>query len=106
MWGSIDAFREELRIPKPIRTFPEASRKWLEKRRRVAFIVRMQNLDQIRDCLAKRSPLRFSEIASECSIKPPKTLRLLNLLLARKEIIREGAWSSAKYHLIRKQEIA
>lgn len=106
MWGSIDAFREELRIPKPIRTFPEASRKWLENRRRVAFIVRMQNLDQIRDCLTKTSPLSSSEIASECNINPPKALRLLNLLLSRGEIVREGAWSSTKYYLNKKQEVA
>jgi len=102
MWGSIDAFREELSIPKPIRTFPEASRKWLENRKRVAFIVRMQNLDQIRDCLTKTSPLSCSEIACECNIKPPKALRLLNLLLSRGEIVREGTGISTKYNLNKK----
>lgn len=106
IWGSIDAFREELCIPKPIRTFPEASRKWMENRRRIVFIVRMQNLDKIRDCLARRSPLSCSEIACECNIKPPKLLRLLNLLLARGEITREGTGSLTKYNLKRKQEIA
>ncbi|MDD5079717.1 MAG: DNA-directed RNA polymerase subunit alpha C-terminal domain-containing protein [Candidatus Omnitrophica bacterium] len=106
MWGSIDAFREELRIPKPIRTFPEASRKWQENRKRVAFIVRMQNLDQIRDCLVKTSPMSSNDIASECNIKYPKGLRLLNLLLARGEIVREGTGSSTKYNLSKKQETA
>ncbi len=105
LWGSIDVFREELRIPKPIRIFPEATRKWQESRQRVAFIVRMQHLDQIRDCLVERSPLASSEIACECNIKPPNALRLLNLLLARGEIIREGIGSSIKYHLNRGEEI-
>ena len=101
LWGSIDAFREELQIPRPIRTFPEATREWQEKRRRIAFIVRMQNLDQIRDCLTNTSPLSCSEIVCECGIKAPKALRLLNLLLSRREIIREGTGSSIKYKLNR-----
>lgn len=101
IWGSTDAFREELQIPKPIRTFPEATRKWLEKRSRIAFIVRMQNLDQIRDCLTNTSLLSCSEIACECGIKPPRALRLLNLLLARGEIIREGSAGLIKYKLNR-----
>ena len=104
MWGSIDAFREELQIPKPTRTFPEASRKWKENHKRIAFIIRMQNLDQIRDCLTKTSPLSCNEIACECNIKPPKALRLLNLLLMREEIIREGLGSARKYKLNRQQE--
>ena len=105
LWGSIDTFREELQIPKPIRKFPEASRRWQENRGRIAFIIRMQNLDQIRDCLTKTSPLSSSEIACECNIKPPKALRLLNLLFARGEIIREGTGSSTKYNFNKKQEV-
>ncbi len=104
IWGSIDAFREELQIPKPTRTFPEASRKWKENRKRIAFIIRMQNLDQIRDCLTKTGPLSCNEIAHECNIKPAKVLRLLNLLLMREEIVREGAGSAIKYNLNRQQE--
>lgn len=104
LWGSIDTFREELQIPKPIRKFPEASRRWQENRRHIAFIVRMQNLDQIRDCLAKAGLLSSSEIACECNIKPPKALRLLNLLLARGEIIREGTGSSTRYNVKKIQE--
>ncbi len=105
IWGSIDAFREELCIPKPIRTWPEASRKWQDNRKRVAFIVRMQNLDQIRDCLAGRSPLASSEIAYACNIKPPKALRLLNLLIARGEIRKQGVGSSIKYRLDNEKEM-
>ena len=99
LWGSIDAFREELQIPKPIRTFPDATRKWMENRRRIAFIIRMQNLDQIRDCLAKRDSLSCSDIAYECNIDSPRTYRLLNLLLARGEVRREGRSSLTKYNL-------
>lgn len=99
LWGSIDAFREELQIPKPVRTFPEASREWQEKRKRIAFIVRMQKLDQIRECLTKTSPLGSTEIAIECNMESPKALRLLNLLLARGEIAKEGSGSSTKYVL-------
>lgn len=99
LWGSIDTFREELQIPKPIRKFPDATRKWMENRRRLAFIVRMQNLDQIRDCLTKRGLLSCSEIACECNIDSSRIYRLLNLLLARGEIRREGKSSLTKYNL-------
>jgi len=98
IWGTTDKFREELNVPKVIRTFPEISRQWLEKRRRLAFIVRMENLDRIRDTLLLGS-MRSSEIAYACSMKPPKALRLLNLLLARKEVIREGMGSTIKYRI-------
>ncbi len=104
LWGSIDTFREELQIPKLVRKFPEASRRWQENRGRIAFIIRMQNLDQIRDCLVKTNPLSSTEIACESNIKPPKALRLLNLLLARGEIIREGTGSLTKYNLKKSQE--
>jgi hypothetical protein len=104
LWGSIDTFREELQIPKPIRKFPEATRKWQENHRHIAFIVRMQKLDQIRDCLIKAGPLSCTEIACECHIKLPAALRFLNLLLARGELIREGAGGLTKYKLNNNQE--
>lgn len=104
LWGSIDTFREELQIPKPIRKFPEATRRWQENHRRIAFIVRMQKLDQIRDCLIKAGSLSCTEIAYECNIKLPAALRFLNLLLARGELIREGTGGSTKYKLNKNQE--
>ena len=98
-WGTTDKFREELNIPRVVRTFPELTRRALEKWRRLAFVVRMQNLDQIRDCLLSSGSMRSSEIACICNIKPPKALRLLNLLLARREIVRDGIGSSIKYRI-------
>lgn len=98
-WGTTDKFREEFNIPKFVRTFPEKTRMWMENRRRLAFVVRMQNLDKIRDCLASAGSMSSSEIASTCNIKPPKILRLLNLLLARREIIREGTAFTIKYRI-------
>jgi len=99
IWGTTDKFREELNVPKVIRTFPEKSRQWMENRRRLAFIVRMENLDRIRDTLLLSGSMRSSEIVYACSMKPPKVLRLLNLLLARKEVIREGIGSTIKYRI-------
>ena len=87
----------ELNISKPVKTFPEASRKWMENRKHLAFIVRMQNLDQIRECLERSGPLGTTEIASEFNMKPQKVFRLLGLLLAREEIIRCGVGSATKY---------
>ncbi len=98
-WGTTDKFREELNIPKFVRIFPEKTRMWMENRRHLAFVVRMQNLDKIRDCLSSSKSMRSSEIACICSIKPPKILRLLNLLLARGEIIRDGFGSAIKYRI-------
>ena len=96
IWGSIGAFREDLKIPQPVRIFPEATRKWLENRKRIGLIVRMQNLDQIRECLEKLGPLRTTEIALECNIKAQNAFRLIQLLLARGEVIRQGVGYSTK----------
>lgn len=71
----------------------------MENRKRLAFVVRMQNLDKIRDCLASAGSMSSSEIACTCNIKPHKTLRLLNLLLAGREIIREGTAFAIKYRI-------
>ncbi len=99
LWGSIDAFRSELNIVRPKRELPEVSRLAFEKRRRLAFIVRMQNLDQIRECLCKAGSLSSVEISYECGIKPPKTYRLLGMLISTKEIVRVGEGSGTKYRL-------
>lgn len=101
-WGTTDNFRNELNVPIEVRIFPERVREWIEKRKRLAFVVRMQNLDQIRDCLSSSlEPMSCMEIATTCYIKSPQVLRLLNLLIARKEIIREGEFSSTKYKIVR-----
>src|SRR3989344_387885 len=89
LWGSIDKFRHQLSIPNPIRRLPELSRQAFEKRRRLAFIVRIQNLDQIRDFLQSNGTQSSTEIAYECRMKSPKVLRLLGLLMANSEIIDE-----------------
>ena len=99
LWGSIDAFRNELKITRPKRELPEVSRQAFEKRRRLAFIVRMQNLDQIRECLGNNGPLSTLEISYDCRMKPPKTYRLLGMLMSTKEIVREGEGNATKYRI-------
>lgn len=50
LYGSFNAFREELNIPKPPQgsySFSEDTRKWREQKQRLAFIVRMQHLEQL-----------------------------------------------------------
>lgn len=66
LWGSIDAFRAALNIPKPRRRYPE----WLEPRRRLAFIVRMNHLDTLRECLSASNPKSISEISADSSFRP------------------------------------
>ncbi len=99
LWGSIEFFRNELNIHRPKRVLPEVSRLAFEKRRRLAFIVRMQNLDQIRECLGNSGPLSTLEISYDCGMKPPKTYRLLGMLMSTKEIVREGEGNTTKYRI-------
>ncbi len=102
LWGSVDAFREELSIPKPpkgSRSFSEDTRRWREERQRVALIVRMQHLDRIRECLNISGPMSATEIAWECGLAGQRTLALLKLLMSSGEVIREGSLASTKYQL-------
>lgn len=102
LWGSIDAFREELSIPKPPKgspSFSEDTRRWRESRQRLALIVRMQHLDRIRECLNISGLMSTTEIAYECGLPGQSTLALLKLLLATGEVIRVGNSASTKYRL-------
>lgn len=102
LWGSFDAFREELSIPKPPKgspSFSEDTRRWRETRQRLALVIRMQHLDRIRDCLGTSGPMSTAEIAYECGFPGQRTLALLKLLVATGEVIREGVAASTKYRL-------
>lgn len=101
LWGSYDAFRQELNIPKPP-GFREATRPWHEHRQRLALIRRMQYLDRIRECLAQSAgSLSASEIAIECGLKTLTVQRLLGLLIATGGITREGRSGLTKYRLLK-----
>lgn len=103
LWGSIDAFRLELNIPKPpqgSRSIREDTRQWKEQRQRLAFIIRMQHLDLIRECLAESGPLAASQIVYECNLKRLRVWKLLGLLMATGEVVRVGASATARYHLV------
>ena len=103
LWGSIDAFREELNIPKPpqgSRSFREDTKQWREQRQRLAFIVRMQHLDLMRECLGVSGPLATSQIAYECNLRPQRVWKLLGLLMATGEVVREGESAATRYRLI------
>lgn len=95
LWGSIDAFRKELDIPAPVRVYPH----WLEPRRRLALIARMQHLDTLRDCLSSARPKSVSELAYDCSFTANRVRRLLKLLIASREIEILGTGSNTKYRL-------
>lgn len=102
LWGTIDNFREQYGIPKPIRTLPTKSREAFDRRKRLAFIVRMQNLDQIREYLLLNGIQSLNEVAYGCRIKPPKAYRLINLLISNEEVVRVGESSSSKYELVKR----
>ncbi len=85
IWGSIDAFREDLSIPRPPQgspSFNEDMKPWREHKRRIALIARMQHLDLIRECLRESGPLRAAEIGYECGLKMSRIPKLLGLLMA------------------------
>lgn len=95
-WGSIGAFRNELRIPPPKRSV-EALRPWIEHRKRLGMIRRMQDLEDLRDLLVQVAPLSLREIADTTGIKLRRTYNLIGILMATGEVTREGAGSSVKY---------
>lgn len=104
-WGSFDAFREQLSIPKPSLgnpAFREVTRKWMENRRRLALIIKMERLDAIRECFSEQIPLTCSEISDKCGLKYQTTANLLKLLMATGEVKREGAGNAVKYRLWRR----
>jgi len=98
-WGSFEAFREELNIPKPP-SFVEATQKWRDHRHRLALITRMQHLDRIRECLSTSDPMAISQVAFNSNLTIEKTRRLLGLLMATKEVIKQGSTSHTKYRLV------
>lgn len=103
LWGTIDAFREQLNIPKPpqgSRSIKEDTRQWVEQRQRLAFIVRMQHLDLIRECLTGSGPLAASQIVYECNLRPQRAWKLLGLLMATGDVVREGEFATTKYRLV------
>jgi hypothetical protein len=105
LWGSFEAFREQLNIPSPpvgSPTFREDTRKWREHQKRLALIIKMERLDEIRDCLSTGKPLSSSKISERCGMKYQRTVDLLKLLIATGEVRREGKGSKVKYRLMRK----
>jgi plasmid maintenance system antidote protein VapI len=95
-WGTINAFRESLNIPKPARLNPV----WLEPRRRLSFIARMQHLDTLRECLQSSKPMSITEIVSESGFKPNRVRRILGLLIASSEVRKVGTGVATKYLLM------
>ncbi len=103
LWGSFDAFRNELNIPKPPQgspTFNQDMQEWREHKGRVTFLLRMQHLDRIRECLQVSGPLSSSHVAYECGISQGRVLRLLPLLLATRDVVREGDHATTKYRFV------
>lgn len=103
LWGSIDAFREHLRIPKPPQgspSFNEDMRPWREHKKRLALITRMQHLDLIRECLRDSGLIGASEIAYECCLKPSRIWKLLTLLMATGEVKKQGESAATRYRLV------
>ncbi len=102
LWGSFDAFREQLSIPKPPPgnpTFREDTRKWRERQKQLALIIKMERLDDLRECLAGRVALSSSEIGSRCGLRYQTMADLLKLLMATGEIGREGSGNAVRYRL-------
>jgi transcriptional regulator with XRE-family HTH domain len=95
LWGTFDAFREALNIPKPARISPY----WLEPRLQLAFIARMQHLDTIRERLSALRPMSVSEISMECGFNLNRVRRLLKLLIAAGEVQKVGETTATKYQL-------
>jgi hypothetical protein len=100
LWGGIDEFRENIKIEKPPRMhFGERMRPWREKKQRLALIIRMQNLDSIRDFLKENGVQGISAISLGCNLKPPRTYQLLKLLTASGEIQKIGDKFDTVYKL-------
>jgi hypothetical protein len=95
LWGSVDAFRDALNIPKPRHPTPH----WLEPRRQIAFIARLQHLDTIREYLIKGKPMSASDIANESKFRLARVQRLLRLLVDAGEVQKHGSYADTKYSL-------
>jgi len=99
LWGTFEVFRKDMSIPKPVRVFPEATKRFIEKRKRISLIIKMQNLDQIREKLVQCKPLSSLEISQKCNIKQSKVYNLLTMLMTTGEVARVGQGSNVKYRL-------
>lgn len=103
LWGSIDAFREELQIPKPPAgnpKFRDNTRPWREQTRRLAVITRLQHLDDIRECLKDR-PMNAAAIARYTRLNLNRVRMLVGLLVAGHEARRDGVGAATRYRLDR-----
>lgn len=103
LWGSFDAFRQELNIPKPPQgspSFSEDTREWREHKQRLALVIRMERLDNIRECLSVSGPMALTAIANKCGLADQTAWNLMHLLIATGEVIREGSGAHTKYRLI------
>lgn len=101
-WGSFDAFREYINIPIPKKGNPhfrEHVKEWIEHKKQIALLKRMQRLDDIKDCLFSSGPLSSSEIAKHCGIPERQIWRHLQLLISTGEIKRVGAGVHTKYSI-------
>lgn len=104
LWGSFNAFREELKIPKPPHgspSFSEDTRKWREHKQRLALIARMEHLDRIRECLNASGLVALIQIAYKCILGVPRTRTLMHLLIATGEVVAEGRGAHTQYRLVR-----
>jgi len=103
LWGSMDAFREHLNIPRPPQgspSFNEDMRPWREHMKRLALIRRMQHLDLVRECLRGSAALSASEISYQSGLKPSRIWKLITLLMAAGEIKRERQSAATRYRLV------
>lgn len=101
-WGSFDAFREHIKAPIPKKgnpNFREDIKEWVEHKKQIALVKRMQRLDDIKDCLFDSGPLSSSEIAKCCGIPERQIWRLLQLLISTGEIKRVGTGAHTKYSI-------
>ena len=102
LWGTIDAFREAINIPKPPKgspSFRKDTEQWREHRRQIALVARMQQLDQIREYLDSNGAHGTTEIATNCDLNYQRTLMLLGLLMRAGEVRRIGQGNLTKYIL-------
>ncbi|MBU0571966.1 MAG: hypothetical protein KKC50_08010, partial [Candidatus Omnitrophica bacterium] len=95
-WGSIHNFRAELDITQPPQ-FVEATRPWLEHRKKLARIKKMQDLDKICETLVENGPLQMGEIVSYCRINRVRASNLIKSLMATGEIMKNGMGRNTWY---------
>ena len=102
LWGTIDAFRQAINIPIPPKgspSFRKDTERWREHRHQIAFVSRMQQLDQLREYLDSNGARSKAEVSVSCGLNDQRALELLGLLMKAGEIQRIGQGNLTKYML-------